>query len=171
MRVDLSLKGFHIYYNGNTSFTYAVRLAEGESRVKLSFSAGDYVISNLKCFIGSGEILQEDSLYQSEFQPDFVKTKGNRISGKLSVKNDGCLVTSIPYDSGFEIWIDGVCVKPQKINMAFLGAAITKGEHRVEIIYHAAGVTMGKLISCAGLLMWGFLLAMDRRRNGAGSFC
>lgn len=139
--------------------------------MKLSFSAGDYVISNLKCFIGSGEILQEDSLYQSEFQPDFVKTKGNRISGKLSVKNDGCLVTSIPYDSGFEIWIDGVCVKPQKINMAFLGAAITKGEHRVEIIYHAAGVTMGKLISCAGLLMWGFLLAMDRRRNGAGSFC
>ena len=49
--------------------------------MKLSFSAGDYVISNLKCFIGSGEILQEDSLYQSEFQPDFVKTKGNRISG------------------------------------------------------------------------------------------
>ncbi len=169
-RNKLSAKD-HIYYNGNTSFTYAVRLAEGESRVKLSFSAGDYVISNLKCFIGSGEILQEDSLYQSEFQPDFVKTKGNRISGKLSVKNDGCLVTSIPYDSGFEIWIDGVCVKPQKINMAFLGAAITKGEHRVEIIYHAAGVTMGKLISCAGLLMWGFLLAMDRRRNGAGSFC
>ncbi len=154
----------HIYYNENTTFTYAVLLKEADASVKLSFSAGDYEISNLCSYIGSRQILEADSLYQSKFVPDLKNTQGNRICGKIKVKNDGYLVTSIPYDKGFEIWIDGVRVKAQKVNTAFLGADITKGEHQIDIVYHANGVLMGKWISVFGVLLWGILLSDDRKK-------
>lgn len=155
----------HIYYNKNTVFTYAVVLKEGESTAKLLFSAGDYEISNVQGFIASGQMLEEESLYQSKFFPDFKNTKGNRISGKIEVKKDGCLVTSIPYDDGFEIRIDNKCVETQKVNTTFLGAAVTAGIHQIDIVYHAAGVVMGKWISVIGILLWGILMADDRRKE------
>lgn len=160
----------HIYYNENTTFTFAVKLKEGASSAKLIFSEGDYEISDIQSFIGSGQILEDESLYQSSFLPDFENTKGNRISGKIEVKHDGCLVTSIPYDEGFEIWIDNQCVETKKVNTAFLGAAVTAGTHRIDIVYHAAGVVMGKWVSVIGLLLWGILMADDRKRGGSQSF-
>lgn len=168
-RNKLSAKN-HIYYNGNTTFTYAAALEAGKSDVELIFGKGDYEISELKCFLGDQKLLEdaedlEHRLYQSPLQADWEQTKGNQIRGKIQVRDTGYLITSIPYDSGFEILVDGKRTAPEKVNKAFLGCSISKGRHQVEIRYHAPGVTAGKALSCIGVFLLAILILSSVRRK------
>ena len=52
---------------------------------------------------------------------------------------DGYFVTSVPYDKGFTVKVDGHTVKTEKVNKAFLGFRIGAGTHHVKITYHAPG--------------------------------
>lgn len=160
----------HFYYNDNTVFTYVTRLEAGQSQVEVTFGKGDYDITDIACFLGSGRILKdkttpEDKLYQARLQVDREQTKGNRIAGELAVKRTGYVITSIPYDSNFEIFVDGKRVVPEKVNKAFLGFAIGKGNRHVELVYHAPGVTQGKALSISGILIFGFVILKQHFRR------
>lgn len=93
---------------------------------------------------------------------DNKKTKGNQIEGTMSVDSDGYLITSIPFDSNFQIQIDGKDTKICKVNTAFLGCRITKGNHQIKITYHAPGGKAGKILALFGVLMTIIYLLMSR---------
>lgn len=57
------------------------------------------------------------------------------ITGKINSDSDGMLVTSIPYDSPFSVYIDGKLAEKEKVNLYFIGTPISKGEHTVEFLY------------------------------------
>lgn len=155
----------HIYYNGNTTFTYAAALDSNRHEAELTFGAGDYEITDIECYLEkeSVESIEEKSseLYQSEFRVDREETEGNRIAGTIEVKKDGYFITTLPYDTNYEIKIDGEKVDTRKVNTAFLGCKMGRGEHKVEITYHAPGINTGKIISFVGILT--FVLLIFRR--------
>ena len=144
----------HLYYNGNTTFTYVMKLSADQKSVKVTLGEGTYQICNLKSYVSDTAVLEDDSLYQSTFTPDWNATKGNQISGSIKMKQDGYLITSIPYDSHLEIKVDGREVVTEKVNTAFVGCRMVSGEHWVTITYHAPGLAAGKWISLAGILLW-----------------
>lgn len=160
------LSASYLYYNDNVTFTYVIRIPAGQTAIDALFSAGDYSVSNIRSFLGDASVLTDKRLYQSEFYPDREKTKGSRICGEITVKEDGYLVTSIPYDRGFEILIDESPVKTRKVNTAFLGASIDAGFHKIDIVYHAPGMTAGKILSFTGVCLWiAMALAFRARPN------
>lgn len=156
----------HVYYNGNTTFTYAVMLPKGQSSVEFILGEGDYRMAGIQCFVGDwGEYSvwkRSRQLYQSILELDKEKTRGNRITGFVDVKNNGYFITSIPYDSDYEIWVDGKKTNYEKVNTAFLGFPIARGRHDIEIIYHAPGAKAGKYVSAAGLAMLAVLLIAEK---------
>ena len=124
-------------------FTYAVGLEKGQKTVRLSLGKGEYTIKDMSAYNG---VLNEDTgLYQSVFRVDKEQTKGNLIQGRIKSQKDGMFITSIPFDKGFEMTIDGVKVKCEKVNKAFLGFHLEAGKHKIRILYHAPGVTAGKI--------------------------
>lgn len=145
----------HFYYNGNTEFTYAVSLRDGQKSVEVILGEGRYQISDAKAYLGILPNKEESiELYQSELRVDKERTKGNCIAGTIDVKRRGYLITTIPYDEHFEILIDGQAAEEEEVNTAFLGCRIEPGEHDIEILYHAPGVRLGKMISLAGGLLF-----------------
>ena len=123
------------------------------------FGAGSYRISGLHCWTASADLLSDTSLYQSVFQPDQTDNMGSRITGTISVSETEAFVTSIPYDSGFQVLVDGQAVPTSAVNVSFLGFYVSPGTHRVEILYHAPGYRAGILLSGFGVLLWiGLLL-------------
>ncbi|MCB5611735.1 YfhO family protein, partial [Thomasclavelia ramosa] len=72
------------------------------------FSKGKYNLSDVEAYIAT---LPGTELYESEFLQNSTKTKGNVIAGNLTMQKSGYLITSIPYDSGFKIQVDGKNVK------------------------------------------------------------
>ena len=153
----------HIYYNGNTMFTYAVALNKGEEKAKLLLDSGDYDVKNVEAYMGQ----TKQTFSYHTFQTDWKRTKGNRIEGTVKGVADGYFVTSVPYDKGFTVKVDGHTVKTEKVNKAFLGFRIGVGTHRVKITYHAPGKRAGMLVSFAGIILfagWMALISLQIKR-------
>ena len=70
------------------------------------------------------------------------------------MEKEGDLITSIPYDRHFEVRVDGKQVTCEKVNTAFLGVKLEKGEHEITIIYHAPGAAVGKIMSLFGFFLF-----------------
>ena len=153
----------HLYYNGNTTFTYVMKLSADQKKVNVTLGKGTYRICNLKSYVSDTTVLEDDSLYQSTFTPDWNATKGNQISGSIEMEQDGYLITSIPYDSHLEIKVDGREVVTEKVNTAFVGCRMVSGELWVTITYHAPGLSAGKWISLMGILLWAGMWVLMRK--------
>ena len=147
----------HFYYNENTEFTYAVPLEEGQDMIEMVFGKGSYEISDARAYLGSLRV-DEGKLYQSVFQVDRERTKGNRIEGTIEAERRGYFITTIPYDENFEILVDEEQAEAEEVNTAFLGFEIEAGEHEVRIVYHAPGVRAGKMMSLMGVLLLGGMM-------------
>ena len=89
------------------------------------------------------------------------------FSGTVNAGYDGTLYTSIPYDEGWHIEIDGEETAPIVIGQCQLGVPITAGEHTVKLKYTPKGLKIGALITVtayAGCAAY-FLLKHLRRRK------
>ena len=75
-----------VYYNDNTTFTYAVALEGDENQVEVTFSKGKYNLSDVEAYIAT---LPGTELYESEFLQNSTKTKGNVIVGNLTMQKSG----------------------------------------------------------------------------------
>lgn len=95
--------------------------------------------------------LKADSLQVTEF-------KETEINGTVNVSKDGILYTSINYDTGWSVYIDGEKVSRDNIvsigNGALLGVNITEGEHEITFKYTQNGLVIGTCISILTLIIF-----------------
>lgn len=87
-----------------------------------------------------------------------TETESNHLRGTIRVLEDGLMFTSIPYDEGWTIRVDGEKIEPEKIANAFLGIRLTPGEHLIEMNYTPKGFGIGMILTlvCTLGLMLGF---------------
>ncbi len=159
----------HIYYNENTTFTYAMPFPSDQTSITVTFGKGEYELADFRCYTGTEQAFTKDmpdsdDLYQSVFQLDQKQTKGNRIAGSIEVSKTGYFITSVPYDKNFTAYIDGKQTAIEKVNTAFLGFPVNAGKHHIVILYHAPGVKFGKFLSLVGLVLAAVCVRLQRRR-------
>ena len=78
----------------------------------------------------------------------------NYIEGTVDAGDDQTLFFSIPYDSGWQVKVDGKTVKSCRIGDAFLGVKLSSGKHKVTLKYTPAGFSVGWKISVAALAIF-----------------
>lgn len=156
---------YHEYANNNTDFAFLTTVGEREESIPVSLGAGHYRIRNIQAFTGDWASLQHQELYQSpvEFMGNAVE--GDSIRGKVDVKESGYLISSIPYDENFTVYLDGKEIPLLKVNTAFLGAKVEKGEHVLEISYQAPGKSAGLLCSIFGVFLLFPPLLLHKKEN------
>lgn len=147
------------YQNNNYTFHYV--LADN-SDYDIKIGQGNYQISDVELY--SMDIKDFNNLNQNidHFQFNYTKTKGDTIEGNIEVSNTGYLLTSIPYDEGFTIYIDGQKKKIEKVNTSFLGTKIKKGNHHVKLIYQAPLLKVGKIISFLSLILLSLIVIYEK---------
>ena len=143
----------HEYYNKNTVFTYAVFAKEGEKTLELKLGKGHYQILSATAYSANMQQIRSDKLYQDIFEINWDGTKGDHIVGTLTASEDEKVITSIPFDEGFNVFVDGEEVDTEVVNKTFLGFDITEGEHDMVITYHAKGLYLGMIVSVIGSLL------------------
>ena len=137
------------YQNQNYTFEYV--LSDSDlSHLDISFSNGEYLLSNFKYYVIDKDIVLKDF---DNFVVDMDKTRGDKIVGKIDVTEAGYFNLSIPYDNGFNILVDGEVVSYQKTDFNFIGFKIGEGEHVVEIEYKAPFKNIGIILSIVGILL------------------
>ena len=149
---------FAAYPNKNNNFTYILSSNVSEDWLTVEFSQGKYEISGISAYIVPVSVIHGAINKMDPFVVDAALTKDNLIAGEIHVSNDGYFATSIPYDVGFHIFVDGKPQTYEKVNTAFIGFPIAKGIHHIEFKYNSPYKTMGLFISALGFLLFSWVL-------------
>lgn len=75
----------------------------------------------------------------------------NYISGTVNSEEDSILYFSIPYDKGWNIYIDGEKADLLQVNYGFIGAYLKAGEHDVVLDYQVPYLRISIIISMIGI--------------------
>ena len=71
--------------------------------------------------------------------------------------------TSIPYDKGWNVYIDGIKVKTEEVNNTLLGLDVEAGEHNIVIKYKIPYALVGGCISLLSLSLLGFWIYTNKK--------
>ncbi len=88
----------------------------------------------------------------------------SHLTGSIHVP-EGCdtVFTTIPYDEGWNIYVDGEKVELVKTLDALLAFDITPGDHTIELRYFSSYMRNGLIVSAVGLVMALLLWWINRR--------
>ncbi|HIR58890.1 MAG TPA: YfhO family protein [Candidatus Onthousia excrementipullorum] len=139
------------YHNNNYNFEYSL---SGKDTLEITFSEGKFKLSNLSFAIYNYNDLMSINDEISPFVIDRDKTKGDVIEGNIDVKNDGYFKLSIPYDKGFEVYVDGEKTPYEVVNKSFIGFKINEGNHNIKLVYVSPLFKEGLIVSCVGLVLF-----------------
>ena len=81
------------------------------------------------------------------------------FKGTVNITDDSTwMMTSIPYEKGWTVKVDGKVVETAKVWDSLLAYKITPGEHTIEISYLPAGFVAGFIISILSTSLYGFAI-------------
>lgn len=85
---------------------------------------------------------------------EMLSFENDRITGKVRSDKAGILFFSIPFDSGWHIYIDGRETEKFRVNVGFLGGIVPSGQHTIRLVYSPRYYQLGKGISLLTLGGW-----------------
>lgn len=94
--------------------------------------------------------------------------KDGHIKGKINVKENETVFTSIPYDKNWNVYIDGIKLNKNEIfaiNDGLLGFNSSIGEHEIELQYTNKGLVYGSLISISTFLILSIIFIIIKSRK------
>jgi len=116
---------------------------------------------NKDVFIEGYNRLAKNALNLTEFENTHLK-------GSITADKECLLFTSIPYNKGWHVTLDGVCVKDEdivKIDNAYISIPLTEGAHTVEFNYLPYGLKTGVAISSVSLIALIVVAAIKKKRQ------
>ena len=114
-----------------------------------TLSATAYVF-NEEAFIQAYNELNSQPFVVTEMTDSLTHTA---VTGQIDAVSDGLLFTSIPYDKGWSVTIDGVAAEAREFADTFLAIPVTAGTHTIELTYHPEGLTTGAMITGGSVLL------------------
>ncbi len=183
----------HIYVMVETSQIEDVNASIGERTLSFSNVDRGYLLDLGWCspdepivltseqdvsFVASAYVFRYDNLNTmtqilSQQALDVTSYSDTSLTGTIDVQEDGLLFTSIPYDNGWTLTVDGVETEIEIFADALISVPLTAGTHEIHLEYHAPGqslglmVTSGTIILICLMLLAGRILPSDPGRQEA----
>ncbi len=77
--------------------------------------------------------------------------------------DDNLLFFSVPYDEGFEAFVNGQKVEIEKVNIGFMAVKVdAHSTSEIEFVYTTPGLKTGIIISCIGFLAFAIYLVISK---------
>lgn len=140
--------------DSGTEFTVTIEYKEGK---------GGSVVSHV-CTMDEA-VWQDAYKMLSASTLDVTDYGDSCLKGTIDVQEDGVFVTSVPYEAGWKLKVDGHTREINElIGGAWISTSLSAGEHQIELSFRPPGLIAGLLITLASI---GLLIAAEwwRRRR------
>ena len=140
--------------DSGTEFTVTIEYKEGK---------GGSVVSHV-CTMDEA-VWQDAYKTLSASMLDVTDYGDSCLKGTINVQEDGVFVTSVPYEAGWKLKVDGHTREINElIGGAWISTSLSAGEHQIELSFRPPGLIAGLLITLASI---GLLIAAEwwRRRR------
>lgn len=139
------------YHNKNYEFKYTISSNDAIEELEVFVSNGEIDITNIETYIIDYNELKKVKEEITEVLISKEEFKKGNINTKVTTEKDGYLYLSIPYDKGFEIYLNEQEVQYELVDKAFIGIKLEKGTYDIKIRYNAPLLGVGKAFSCLGI--------------------
>ena len=175
MKADVYVNGKYLveYFTNETNCILELgSFTKGESvSVELKFKSTNIYISKASRYYfyyidysalnNAFSYLESSELYIEKFGNDFIK--GNIYLNK----GQELIFTTIPYDKGWNAYIDGVKVETVEVMDSLLAIPSTEGYHTVELRYMPTGTLITMIVSIISIVGFALFLVFTLNKKAA----
>lgn len=136
----------------NSNINY-IGYSNNEIILKIIMNNGELNIDKNFLYYLNDELVKEELLKLSDNMLNVTEYKNNYIKGNIKLEKNGILFTTIPYDIGWKIYINGKESKAKKVFDTLMAIPLAVGDNEIEFKYISPGFTMGIVISVIGILL------------------
>lgn len=139
------------------------RTSQKESVIEFRFQFDDIDLSHLGLYRADVEKINQILHSRKNQELHVEKFNSTHIVGKVDI-TDGSTVmmTSIPYNEGWQVKVDGKPIKTRKSWDSFLSFPISPGKHKVEFVFKQKWSTLGLSITIVSLIVLLFINKRER---------
>lgn len=149
-KVKVEYEGFSKSYSDEDGHIIPVGSVNAGQMITLTFEMDSaYESGSIKLIAAEHDSVAFERVVERMKQTTWItdEIESTRLSGTIRVPEEGIMFTSIPYEEGWSIWVDGKKVKPEMIADALLGIRLAEGDHTIEMSYMPQGFVIGQIIT------------------------
>ena len=161
--------------NNSKSFSsikqkYIFDLGYCTAGTKIQLTANEQ--STIQGYIYSLDLDQMNSFYESMKENCMTVSEydDTHITASVTAKENCVLFTTIPYEKGWTVTVDGEKIETFAFKDAFLAFEMKKGNHQIQFSYSPYGMNIGIGISLVSLFIFCGLIYYNKRQNSSKSF-
>lgn len=110
--------------------------------------------------------------YASHLSYDGIKTheagRDGLMQGTVSCDGDAWMVTTIPYETGWSVLVDGKEAAPVRTNKGFIGVKLPAGSHEITWKYTCPGFREGALVSIIAFAVFAAAVVAEQVKKRRG---
>ena len=137
---------------------------EGET-VELRVSASSDSTNKIAVAYLNEDILNRVYENLSDEALNVTKYSSTEIEGTVNVNKSGTLLTLIPYEKGWKVYVDGKKADTKEVMGAFLAANVDEGSHNIKLVYSPEGFVTGCILGVTAFLIFVLLCVFDYRKS------
>ena len=141
-----------------------------------SFAEGETVKVSFLCNVESWTYMniRFASFDNESFTAQFAKVDTSKVTpsvvsdgyAKFDVKDldsDETVITTIPAEDGWQLYIDGAPAEYKLYQDAFIAFDAPAGNHTAELVFTAPGLKAGAAVSCVGIVLLAAFVIVDKK--------
>lgn len=108
-------------------------------------------------FIRAINKLNEQGLNITQFSDTYIE-------GTITANDGQSMITSIPYDEGWALYVDGVRTEYYAFEDAFIAVDLEEGEHTITMDYIPCGFEFGIFVTCICVLIIIVIIILKKKK-------
>jgi len=134
--------------------------------VEISFEiTKDLVMNDIYFYYEDLDILENHYNILKENQVDIKNLSSSHLTGNIELESDSKILLTIPYDEGWNIYVDGKEININKSLDALMSINLEKGIHELELKYEPIGLKLGIIISSVSVIMTFIFYLYDKKHR------
>ncbi|MDD2213890.1 MAG: YfhO family protein [Oscillospiraceae bacterium] len=148
----------------NKPETFDAGYCEAGSTVRLTLKASEGNAQSLRVYAAA----LNESVYTQAFEKlaqgnlEISDYTADSLTGTVTAQDSSLLFLSIPYDSSWQVTVDGKTATLLDVGDGLSGVALQAGTHQISLKFIPDGLPQGLIISGAALLLLLLLLLLSR---------
>lgn len=168
-----NVNGFEVddkYYSITSDEYYTVDVGTkeiGDVKVKINFKDNnDDGIIKFYAYAIDDDKFKE---FYNEINKNILKVTSysdTLIEGDVTLKSDKVMLSTIAYDIGWKVYVDGKSIDTYKIADSYLAFDIKKGSHKIKLVYYPDGMKLGVITSFVSLaIIFIYAIFSDKKQK------
>jgi uncharacterized membrane protein YfhO len=168
-KIALLIDGNEVAYDRYQGQTFHVGKLKAGQMVDIQFvlNDGEDLSGDLYCYPMEFQQDQFTAVYNKLLNQGMEVTEYSdaKIKGRISVLEDGVLMTSLPYDEGWSIYANGEKLDTYPLVEGLLGADLPEGDYEITMKYRCPGLLTGFVTTLLGVLCFAIFCRVEKEQR------